>query len=383
MKQDVKKNKKNNPNKGKVKRNIFFFLKTLVKNETCLEAGVKKPWYPAVIIGLLAIFISVIPMFVQRANVNGRDFINGQYNYGFDVSSEKFVASLEENNLSLTVAEGESAKTLIVNKETWNAVYEADARGNHRFAHKDNNNTIDLEVFYTDGKIDNDFVNQIGNNIAKDDGTFIARRSSFMVISPSEILVSLYKPNTTSAVSSIRGDYQYFEAGYDLRNIGKVMINNVEVTSKTYTADNYLAYKNGVLDNWKEFFDKSYLNNKRTMLWSTTGILLGVNAAIVLFMGLMLFLLTRGKTNNWKGVITFWNSQKAAYWASLAPAILSVGLGFLMSSFAQIAFVLLMGMRAMWMVMRQLAPTNPIPESIVEPVKKESKIFKAKSKPVK
>ena len=384
MSKDKRKNKKNNPNAGKVKAAIGFFFKTLFKNEGAIEGGVKKPWYPAVIIGLIAVLVSVIPMFVQRARVNGRDFINGQYNYGFDVASEKFVAALEDKNFSLIVKDGDSGKTLDVKLEDWDAAFtETDARGFHRFKHINNDNAIDFEAYFIPNKITNEVLGHIGSNIPNDDGTFSARKSSFLVFSPTEMVVSLYKPGTTSAVSSIRGDYALFDSGYDFRSIGKVTINGAEVTSKTYTAENYGKYRELVFENWKTFFDKSYYNNKVTMLWSTTGILLGVNAAIIVFMGLMVFLLTRGKQNNWKGIITFWNAQKTSYWASLAPAILSVALGFLMSSFAQIAFVLLMGMRSMWMVMRQLAPTNPIPPTIVEPVKKESKIFNAKSKPVK
>ena len=67
--------------------------------------------------------------------------------------------------------------------------------------------------------------------------------------------------------------------------------------------------------------------------------------------------MTRGKKTNPFHILTFWQTQKIAYWESLAPGILSL-LGFIpfFSQFAMFFYLFLMGMRTMWMSTRQLRP---------------------------
>ena len=47
-----------------------------------------------------------------------------------------------------------------------------------------------------------------------------------------------------------------------------------------------------------------------------------------------------------------------AYWATITPAILTTGLGFLLTSFSQVLFPLLLGVRIMWLSMKLLRPEN-------------------------
>jgi maltodextrin utilization protein YvdJ len=65
--------------------------------------------------------------------------------------------------------------------------------------------------------------------------------------------------------------------------------------------------------------------------------------------------MTRGKSNPFR-VYTFWECQKIAYWASLAPAILAMILSFSLPAYAMIYYIFFYGMRIMWMSMRSLRP---------------------------
>ena len=92
-------------------------------------------------------------------------------------------------------------------------------------------------------------------------------------------------------------------------------------------------------------------------MWSNTGIYLGVYAGLILFLGLMVFLLTRGK-NNINRTMNFWVCQKVAWWSSFTPGLLALPLGFLLASniLGQMTFIVLLSIRVMWLSMRQLRP---------------------------
>ena len=83
----------------------------------------------------------------------------------------------------------------------------------------------------------------------------------------------------------------------------------------------------------------------------------GVNVGLTVFMGIMLFILTRGKNNPFR-IYSFWETQKIAYWASPSPSVIGMAMGFLLASFAQVTFPLVMGLRVMWLSMRTLRPEN-------------------------
>ena len=101
---------------------------------------------------------------------------------------------------------------------------------------------------------------------------------------------------------------------------------------------------------------KAYNSTKITNAWMNTGIFSAVFVGLALVLGLMVFLMTRGKNNPFR-IYTFWESQKIAYWASFSPAVLSL-LAFIpaLSNYAILMYIFFYGMRVMWMSMRSLRP---------------------------
>ena len=96
---------------------------------------------------------------------------------------------------------------------------------------------------------------------------------------------------------------------------------------------------------------------KNDAKWKTTLIYFGVYAGLMFFLGLMVFLLTRGKNNPFSS-LNFWVCQKIAWWSAFSPAVLGMILGFVLSgnTIGSMAFVLLASLRIMWLSMRQLRP---------------------------
>ena len=71
---------------------------------------------------------------------------------------------------------------------------------------------------------------------------------------------------------------------------------------------------------------------------------------------LLIFLLTRGKNNPLKSTIKWYHGFGISTWLSMTPALLSLVLGFFLSNFAMMIYILTFGIRCMWLSMKNLRP---------------------------
>ena len=118
----------------------------------------------------------------------------------------------------------------------------------------------------------------------------------------------------------------------------------------------YQCYRSGAsFKNWVDIYNKAFMSQKRYNTWVTSAMFLGIYVGLLFIMGLLLWLLTRGK-NNMFNYLKFMDTQKMAWWAALCPGILAMIVGFIFSNFAQMAFIVLLGLRTMWIAMKQLRP---------------------------
>ena len=344
-------------------KNLKLILRSLISNHACIEGGRKKPWYFAIIMVFFSMILALVPIFVQTITRQG-DSIVSSNSYELDVASERFLENARDNGIEMVVKN----KQLIVDEEKWNATYlDKDPSGNYCYVHyhKDAVSGIefaDLGVYYvpevklTDEKLnlittfpDNVNVDEQGNPKRAN------RNYSFMLFTEKRVIVYVYAAAKTSgqSIGTIYGDYENLEEGYSINSI------LTENSKDTW-------------ENWKFFFRKAYDNNRLKLTWQTTLMMFGINAGITIFMGFMLWVLTRGKNNlRWFGL---WETQKIVYWTSISPAILTTGLGFLISSFSQVMFPLLLGVRIMWLSMKLLRPEN----ADVYPPLKETKVVDVK-----
>jgi hypothetical protein len=128
-----------------------------------------------------------------------------------------------------------------------------------------------------------------------------------------------------------------------------------DVPREKVDATNYDTYQQEIVDTYKVFFNEGYETTKIQGAWMWTGIMAAVYVVFIVFMGLMIWLMTRGKNNPYR-IYTFWETQKMSYWAAFTPAVLACGLGFAFSTYALFIFILFYGMRIMWMSMKNLRP---------------------------
>jgi uncharacterized membrane protein len=115
------------------------------------------------------------------------------------------------------------------------------------------------------------------------------------------------------------------------------------------------AYTEGVVKNWNKVFDDTYKSQKSFNVMFFMGLYLLIYIVLVFLMGLLVFFLTRGKHNMFN-YLKFIDCQKMTWWIAFAPALLAMLLSFLMPGMASMLFIILMGLRVMWMSMKQLKP---------------------------
>lgn len=363
-------------NTRKNMKTFKLLLKSLINNASCVEGGRKKPWYFAIIMFVLAMAIAVLPITIQTLNKNGHDFINGQTSYGYEIGSLEFINDVNDKNIEMAIKKDDTGNYLSIDINKWNEAYGASVDENNahsypRYIHLDGNGNCDFEVYYFDvERITDELFKNVMNTVPTlvEEGTNKAvkwgqRSCSFIMFTRRQVISYVYAAPRPAAKGNVTGDYNSLEANtYRLNEIGIVHFDDnkeVQYNKHTVPQEAYGAYRAQVLANWKNFFNKAYQNNKMTALWQTSLIMLGIDTALVLFMGLMIFILTRGKNNPFR-IYTFWETQKIAYWCTISPAILAMVLSFVVPGFAQIMFALLIGVRVMWLSMKTLRPENAV-----------------------
>ena len=345
-------------------KNFKLILRSLISNHSCIEGGRKKPWYFAVIMFFFAMLLALIPTFVQTFTREG-DAIVATNTYELDVSAQRFLESARDNEITMIVEN----KKLIVDEEKWNNTYvEKDPSGNNCYIHYHTDAVSgvalpDLGVYYIPSiKLTDDVFKTISTfpdpTNLDDQGNpkRVNRTYSFMLFTEKSATIYVYATAKTSgqSIGTIYGDYEHLPEGFSINSI------LAETSAKTW-------------DNWKYFFRKAYDSNRLKLSWQTTLMMFGINAGITIFMGFMLWILTRGKNNlNWFGI---WETQKIVYWSTVSPAILTTGLGFLIASFSQVMFPLLLGVRIMWLSMKLLRPEN----ADIYPPLKDKKVVDVKA----
>ena len=345
-------------------KNFKLILRSLINNQACVEGGRSKPLYFAIIMFFFIMIISILPTFVFTINRNGADFINTQTIYNYDLGLQRFSEELYKSNFDIVVSDSESGHYLTIAQETWdNKFTTTNENGLHCYrstyeviVNNEKKELTALEVYYLDGTITQqylDMITQYKHTVDEKEVTEY-RKTSFLVFSRYTYQGSIFISSSNTSKGAFYGDYKTFEVGYNFKNLAVVGDLN---PNSTFTPATLRTYTDGVLKNWKDSFNVGYTQNKYTALWQTTLLMFGVNIALTVFMGIMLFILTRGKNNPYR-IYTFWETQKIAYWAAPAPSVIGMAMGFLLASFSQVTFPLVMGLRVMWLSMRTLRPEN-------------------------
>ena len=349
----------------KLSKETAFNLKTgfgtLISNRSCVEAGKCLPWWIAIILGLVGTFIPVIPTMVSISKTDGETFISSTYNYSFDVNAT--IANVKMKN------EGIEFK---VDDEHYLSYYKNDEKQEltapEELTYYVNpvSGQYDIRVYWLVDTLEanvsehyNTIVGKqylIGTTNEKSDSDAEGTKyytPSYLFYYKDGNALYLAKNNSTSAASKFSGDF--INVAPDTKLVNRILTvegyetpADVENISRPYVARVY--------QNYKDFYNESYLAIKNKSLVVSTFMYWGIYAGLTLFLGLLIFLLTRGK-RNFNNYLKWYECLSIAGWACFTPGILALIMGFILTSYAIMFYILFMGVRIMWLSMKQLSPT--------------------------
>ena len=342
--------------KEKTKTFLSNFFGGLLSNQRAIDGAKTNPWWVAVIIGLVGIILPVLPITISQAKTYGASFLaSNKYNF-------------DQNIASLTVEMLNNGEEFVIDDNhllQYQANPELPARGNEEpIATKVNSSDgqYELMIYYMDAGKDslNAFIESIDAKQYKVGSTNIAVAEdvkyapSYLILGKEGLYCRLNKYNSTDAgsntVTNFNTDWKEFEPGHKLlaSTLGEMVLAEINPNISSEVKDT-------IFHNWEAVFNKVYLSQKRYNVWVTTAMFFGIYLGLIILMGLLLFLLTRGK-NNMFNYLKFMDTEKMAWWASLTPGLLAMIVGFIFTNFAQMAFIVLFGLRTMWIAMKQLRP---------------------------
>ena len=364
------KNKKNSGLNPRTKENLKLGAMTLINNSACVELARTRPWYGPIIAGLVAAVLTVVPTLTSAMRTNGGDILNTP-TYGLETGLVHFEQDIHSSayDVKFDVVDG------LLKTSNWDSFVKEAGNGSdaepwyHHFSSVDNK--IDFAVFVYTGKTSysetfSEYVTNIhkGINPVNGNAMYVTKgvapseaqdyHSSALIFSENSFRV--FKANGKGAfvAASVVTNWEY-KGTLPINELAK----EAPSASEASYAEKLDNFTNSTLTAWKSFLNEAYATQRNIGAWSATGLMFGIYSGFILFMGLMVFIMTRGKNNPYR-IITFWQSQKIAYWAAPAPAILAMIFGFMFTgnTLLQFLFIFLYGMRVMWLAMRTLSPTQ-------------------------
>ena len=303
-----------------MKNNIKLFFTSLISNNACIDAGRKKPWYAAIIIFLISMILSVIPTTVLELKKRGDTYFSST-SYNTREATTEFAKHLVDDNVNVYVLKQDKESTLIADSSLdFDRVNASSGQVDFKFRYSSNEGATALYTQLTEEKV------------------------SYFVFTPDTLYIRIVNPeNHDSAVVTLACINAYKKVGEN--EIKDAFVQDADVTETA----------NKTWGNWTNLIKKFYNQTRLKAAGVQLGIMSAVNVGIVLIMGFMVWVLTRGKNNPYR-LFNVWECYKIVFWAALTPAVLTSGLGFLIKTFASTIFPLLLGVRVMWLSMKSLRP---------------------------
>jgi len=345
------------------KYNLKNIFGSTVSNQCAIDAAKTLPWWSAIIVLLLGVLLPIIPLVVSVANTHGSNYVSS-VNYGID-------RDLAVTSLDLY----DEKKTFVVDDDKILHYYdngvevkpnaEQDLTPIYRYFNT-KEKQYELDVYFTQREFGdstasiNDLLKEtekhqyvLGTTIEKAEGqeTSTCYTPSVLILHSKGLILRLYKHNSVnSSGSSYSGDWVCTKSGED------IITRMLTVEGKEIPADiKSLDYVKDVFTNYKGLLDECYITTINRMYILNTTVYFGIYVGVVVLLGLLIFILTRSKRNS-NNYLKWYQCQFIMYWSSFAPGLLAMIFGFLLSTYAAMFFIVLMGLRGMWMSMRQLSP---------------------------
>ena len=336
----------------------------LISNAAAMRGAKAGPLWLTIVMFILSVLLPVIPLFVSQVNINGSTFLN-TYSYGL----ERYVTSM-----AMELENNKNAK-FIISEDHLLTIKEKDAEinfdnfgGNTPYASYANQATgqYDLLLYLSSATTDKE-KSDVNNIIAKtyytSGTTTVAPESAedyyhpnYIILFKNGVYVCLFGNNSIKAITySYSGDFKTIKANNDcLATLLTVTDKEGNNVAQSLTND---VYVDGVYKNFKKFLNRSYDTLKIKNTWMYTGMYFGIFVGVNILMGFIMWILTRGK-NNPNNYYTPWLTMKIQARLGVAPALITLIIGFFLASYAPIIYISTIGLRVMWISMKELRPVQ-------------------------
>lgn len=334
--------------------NLKFSIKALYSNQTLLDERKGKPWWLALIFFILSLVIIAIPGVVSGYSTNGSSLLkasNNQIEVGLSLFAQQQPGCHIDGDepvlvcdSSVTASDFNDPQPMKVNDKSLSFTAE--------YVNSENKTEIItyLNVYYFPNfdplrnSEDNSKLSDLVSTkiLVKDEkeGTYKVPPVSMMILTKSSIQIYAFQTIGATVSSTqtalLEGTFQKLK-GTDLSK----MYNN---------GDNF--------EIWCDFLDKAYDPIKVTKTWLSVGVTTAISAVVILIVGVILFLMTRSKMNPYRD-LSFLDAIKMAAFMGLSPAAISLIISFLIPQFGSISFLLIIGLRAMFLAMKSSSVGGP------------------------
>ena len=372
------KKKKQSRMSASTKENLKLGASAIISNAAVVELGQKKPWYGAIITALLSVVLAALPILTTNLKTKGGDILSGK-TYGYETGLVHFQQDLNASEKKVEWKVENSSLT--VNR--WDEFLTTDQSGSidtEPWYHHVSSVTkkVDFAVFVAfdnktktllEGKDFSDYVAKVYNGINPSTGAKIGTTLNVNVGTPSsESAETASDKNHVNTIIFGKNTFRVMKAKADgewaaetsvgsLRDYsgGELPLNSLvkNVSAEPDAVETYIADTKKA---WSNYLDKAAEKQIIGSAWKMTGLMAAIFVFFVFFMGLMIFIMTRGKNNPYR-IYTFWMTQKMSYWAAFTPALLGMIIGFFVNAtILQFLFIILFGFRIMWLSMKTLRP---------------------------
>ena len=334
---------------------------SLISNASAIRGAKAGPLWLTILFFVFAILLPIIPLFVQQVKTNGSTFLNN-YSYGLERYVTKMAMELKDKGVEFGISEDH----LLSVTDNGNPVDFNEYGANKPYASYIDEVTHQYNfVVYLSNATTNSEKNLVNKTISTtyyEGGTTTVLASdatsyyvpSYMILFKNGVYVAIYQNNGVKAVTySFNGDFKTIKANDKcLETLLTVTDKDGNAVAESIINNDYVV---GVYQNYKKFLDKSYETLKIRNTWATSGIYLAIFFGLNVIMGFLMWLLTRGK-NNPNNYYTPWLTEKVQARLALSPALITLIVGFFLTSQTMLIYIITIGMRVMWTSMKELRP---------------------------
>ena len=361
--------------KERTKETLKDGFGSLINNAAALRGAKNGPLWLTILMFVFSLFLPIVPLFASYMNTNGDSFLK-TYSYGLERYVTRTAIDLKNNGYEFALGEDrfmsvtkDGATITYGNYISFNPEKENEVTGATPLTGDVNQvtNEYNLLVFVSDLNADSKKASNYNKYISSQSykaGTTTLKDAlndpegqqyytpSYIVVFKNSIYVAITDGSKAKA-GSPGGNFQLMKANNEcLKALLEVKDKEDNAVVQSLIDDNYVG---GVYKNFKSFLNKTYNSIKAKNAFGTSGIYLAIYFGVSILMGFLMWVLTRGKKNP-NNYFSPWLTMKIEARLALAPALITLIVGFFLTQYASLIFIMTLGLRVMWISMKELRP---------------------------